>query len=385
MHNFPSTLEAKLKKREQEDALRALPTKSDWVDFSSNDYLGFANSDTLYANTFQLLLNKGISQNGATGSRLISGNHNLYNDVEAALVAFFEAESALVFNSGYDANLGFFSAVPQRGDIILFDALIHASIRDGILLSNAKSYKFAHNDLEDLEEKLTKNSSKDFAGEVYVVTESVFSMDGDTPNIDAFIKFTKKNKCHLIIDEAHAVGVFGTHGEGLVQNSHTHQDVFARIVTFGKAMGCHGAAILGSKRLKEYLVNFSRSFIYTTGLPPHSLATIQAALAFTTTTDGINAREHLVANINYFKAKVQELKLQVLFLSSASSIQSCIIPGNEQVKKVAHKLQDKGFHVKAILSPTVPAGEERLRFCLHSENTKEEIGLVLQLLKGFLK
>ncbi|WP_291864982.1 8-amino-7-oxononanoate synthase [Maribacter sp.] len=385
MRNFPSNLDAKLKKREQEDALRSLPTNGNLVDFSSNDYLGFATNDTLYANTFQLLLNKGISHNGATGSRLISGNHNLYKDLEVDLPAFFKSDSALVFNSGYDANLGFFSAVPQRGDIILFDELIHASIRDGILLSNAKNYKFKHNSLADLEEKLSQAISKEFTGEVYIVTESIFSMDGDSPDIDALLKFTKKKGCHLVVDEAHAIGVFGTQGEGLVQQNKAYKEVFARIVTFGKAMGCHGAAVLGSERLKVYLINFSHSFIYTTGLPPHSVATIMAAFRFVTSNQGIEARKLLLGNIRHFKNKAKDLKLQTIFLPSDSAIQCCLIPGNENVKKVAAKLQDKGFNVKAILSPTVPEGEERLRFCLHAQNSKEEIGLVLQILSGCLK
>lgn len=385
MRNFPSILNKKLKKRKQEGALRSLPVSSNLVDFSSNDYLGFATNEKLYANTFQLLLNKGVSHNGATGSRLISGNHNLYQDLETDLALFFKSDSALVFNSGYDANLGFFSAIPQRGDIILFDALIHASIRDGILLSNAKSYKFNHNSIVDLEEKINQATQKDFNGEIYIVTESIFSMDGDSPDIDALIKFSKKNGFHLIIDEAHAVGIFGAQGEGLVQQNKAYKDVFARIVTFGKAFGSHGAAVLGSEQLKEYLVNFSRSFIYTTALPPHTVATIIAAVKFVTDEDGEKARKDLIEKIELFNKKVKDLKLQDLFIPSNSAIQSCLIPGNGKVKKVAGKLQEKGFNVKAILAPTVQEGQERLRFCIHSHNSKEEIGLVLQILASFIK
>ncbi|RKR15049.1 8-amino-7-oxononanoate synthase [Maribacter vaceletii] len=380
MRNFPTILNKKLKKRKQEAALRSLPVASNLVDFSSNDYLGFATNETLYANTFQLLLNKGVSHNGATGSRLISGNHDLYTDLEQNLASFFKSDSALVFNSGYDANLGFFSAIPQRGDIILFDALIHASIRDGILLSNAKSYKYSHNSIVDLEEKINQAIQKDFEGEVYIVTESIFSMDGDCPDIETLLKFSKKNDFHLIVDEAHAVGVFGDEGEGLVQQNKAYKDVFARIVTFGKAFGSHGAAVLGSEQLKEYLVNFSRSFIYTTALPPHTIATITAAVKFVTEKEGEKARKDLKEKIELFKKKVKDLKLQDLFIPSNSAIQCCLIPGNGKVKKVAEKLQEKGFNVKAILAPTVPEGQERLRFCIHSHNSKEEIGLVLQIL-----
>ena len=221
---------------------------------------------------------------------------------------------------------------------------------------------------------------------MYIVTESVFSMDGDSPDIEALLKFTKKNDYHLVIDEAHAIGIFGEQGEGVVvQQSKTCKEVFARIVTFGKAMGCHGAAILGSERLREYLINFSRSFIYTTALPPHAVATIIAAFQFVVDSDGENERKRLVENIVLFRSKINDLKLHDLFLPSNSAIQCCLIQGNEQVKKVAAKLKDKGFNVKAILAPTVQEGEERLRFCLHSYNSKEEIGLVLQILANCIK
>ncbi len=388
MSDFPKKLEVKLKQREQDKAYRVLPSKTNLIDFSSNDYLGFAKNETLYANAFQLLLNRGITQNGATGSRLISGNHALYFELETLLSKLFKTESALVYNSGYDANVGFFSAVPQRGDIIFFDELVHASIRDGILLSNAKSFKFKHNSLSDLEDKVAnvvEGFSKDFTGEVYVVTESVFSMDGDTVNIDDLINLCTKQNFRLVIDEAHAIGVFGKNGEGLAQQSKNHEKVFARIATFGKGMGCHGAAIVGSKRLTDYLVNFSRSFIYTTGLPPHTVGTLISAFKFITSAEGKSSKNRLQENIDFFKEKLEYFKLKKLFISSNSAIQSCIIPGNTSVKKAALKLQEKGFNIKAILSPTVPKGEERLRFCLHSYNSQEEITLLLQILKSILK
>ncbi len=388
MSDFPEKLEIKLRQREEDKAYRELSSKTNLIDFSSNDYLGFAKNETLYANAFQLLLNKGIAENGATGSRLISGNHQLYFELETLLSKLFETESALVYNSGYDANVGFFSTVPQRGDVILFDELVHASIRDGILLSNAKSFKFKHNSITDLKEKAAKvvqSFSGDFTGEIYIVTESVFSMDGDTVNIADLITFSRKHNFRLVIDEAHAIGVFGKNGEGLIQQNRMHEYVFARIATFGKGLGCNGAAILGSKRLTEYLVNFSRSFIYTTGLPPHTVATIISAFKFITSPEGESAKHTLQESIDFFKEKLVYFKLQKLFISSNSAIQSCVIPGNTRVKKAALKLQEKGFNIKAILSPTVPKGEERLRFCLHSYNSQEEIMLLLQILASILK
>ncbi|KAA1245296.1 pyridoxal phosphate-dependent aminotransferase family protein [Aquimarina sp. RZ0] len=382
MDRLPKKLQKKLQNRESINALRTLCGQSNHIDFSSNDYLGFASSKTIFQKTHHFLEQKELYQNGATGSRLLSGNHELYTEVEIMLATFHNAAAALVFNSGYDANIGFFSSVPQRGDIILYDEYIHASIRDGIQMSHAKSYKFAHNQLEAIEKKiqsLRSDSSSD--QEVYIVTESVFSMDGDTPDLRLFVSFCNKNNYHLIVDEAHATGVFGNKGVGLLQQLELEDEVFARINTFGKALGCHGAVILGSEQLKSYLVNFARSFIYTTGLPPHSVASILVMYKELETT---LATKKLKENIDFFNREVEKINLNSLFIKSNSAIHCCILSGNKRVKKVATKIQQKGFDVKPILSPTVPEGQERLRFCLHSYNSKEEISQVLNLLITFI-
>ncbi|WP_272150609.1 aminotransferase class I/II-fold pyridoxal phosphate-dependent enzyme [Tenacibaculum aiptasiae] len=371
--SFPKKLTTKLLQRKENNSLRSLGKEINLVDFSSNDYLGLAKSEIVFNNVHQFLVAQNIKQNGATGSRLLSGNHKLYPLVEKQLAEFHNSESALIFNSGYDANIGFFSSVPQRGDIILYDEFIHASIRDGIQLSNAKAYKFKHNDLLDLEEKIIRLNDSNNNNEIYVITESVFSMDGDSPNLKEIVQICKTNKAYLIIDEAHAIGVFN---KGLVETTEIHNDIFARIVTFGKALGCHGAAIISSEELKNYLVNFSRSFIYTTGLSPHAVATISFAYK-----ELPKSKEQLQKNILFFIKETQRLNLN--FIKSESAIHCCIIPGNEKVKLIAQKLQEKGFDVKPILSPTVNKGEERLRFCLHSYNSFEEITSVLENLATF--
>lgn len=372
---IPNALQQKLNFRTESNALRKLPISTNGIDFSSNDYLGFAKNEKIFDDTHQYLVDNNIKINGATGSRLISGNHNLYAITEEYIANFHQSESALIFNSGYDANVGFFSSVPQRNDIILYDELCHASIRDGIQMSHAKSYKFQHNDYEDLELLLSKFPASNFQLQtIYIVTESVFSMDGDAPNMETLVQISEKFIALLVVDEAHALGVFGDKGEGLVQSQNLQHKVFARIMTFGKGLGCHGAAILGSAGLKEYLVNFARSFIYTTGLSPHSVATILVAY------QKLNAAEELQKlkeNINFFNQQKQLLGIKPLFVYSKSSIHSAIIPGNEKVKHIATQLQEKGFEVKAILSPTVPEGQERLRFCLHSYNTEKEMQDVL--------
>ncbi|MFV8365711.1 aminotransferase class I/II-fold pyridoxal phosphate-dependent enzyme [Flavobacterium sp. XS1P27] len=378
MKHFPENLSAKLEIRKQNNALRKLPLSSKKIDFSSNDYLGFSQSEIIFKETHQYLITNNIIQNGATGSRLLSGNHKLYQETEDFLANFHKSESALIFNSGYDANVGFFSAVPQKNDLILYDELCHASIRDGIQLSNAKAYKFNHNDFEDLEKLILRNPNTN----IYIVTESVFSMDGDCPNLEELVQLSDKHHCYLVVDEAHALGVFGTEGEGFVQMLGLQNHVFARIMTFGKGLGCHGAAILSSIELRDYLVNFARSFIYTTGLSPHSVATILIAYQHLKkdSTSILKLRENIV----FFNQEKNMLGLKPLFVRSKSAIQSAIIPGNEKVKAIANLLQEKGFDVKAILSPTVPEGQERLRFCLHSYNSTEEISEVLRLLSTFV-
>ena len=382
---LPKSLQAKLQQRQANNALRQLPTGKNQVDFASNDYIGFAHNENLFHQTHQYLLAHNIKTNGATGSRLISGNHYLYEVTENCIAQFHQAEAALIFNSGYDANVGFFSCVPQRADIILYDELCHASIRDGIQMSHAKAYKFQHNDTEDLEKLLLKfepETRNPKPATIYIVTESVFSMDGDSPNIEVFTQLAQKYKAYLVIDEAHALGVFGEQGEGLVQSSGLQDHVFARIMTFGKGLGCHGAAILGSAELKSYLVNFARSFIYTTGLSPHSVATI--LVAYQHLAKEKETVTSLKNNIIFFNQEKLRLGLKPMFVYSKSAIQSAIIPGNDTVKNIAVQLQQQGFDVKPILSPTVPEGQERLRFCLHSYNSQAEISNVLELLSTFV-
>lgn len=383
---FPKSLQQKLQQREQNNALRKLPTHNDLVDFASNDYLGFAKNENIFDVTHQLLINQKSKINGATGSRLISGNHHLYSITEDFIANFHQSETALIFNSGYDANVGFFSSVPQRNDIILYDELCHASIRDGIQMSNAKSYKFQHNDFEDLEQLIVKLKTHNCHTELvevpqlttYIVTESVFSMDGDSPKLEELVRLSEKYNCYLVIDEAHSLGVFGENGQGLVQYYGLQEKVFARVMTFGKGLGCHGAAILGSKELKDYLINFARSFIYTTALSPHSVATI--LMAYQQLKTEKEAIENLRNNIQFFNQEKLQMGLKPLFVYSKSAIQCAIIPGNEKVKSIANQLQNNGFDVKPILLPTVPEGQERLRFCLHSFNSKKEISQVLQFL-----
>ncbi|WP_317167638.1 aminotransferase class I/II-fold pyridoxal phosphate-dependent enzyme [Flagellimonas sp. HSM57] len=377
-------MEQKLEKRKLDNALRVLPEAQRLIDFSSNDYLGFAKKKEFARQASSLLEDMDLLENGASGSRLLTGNHELYKKLEDFLAFYHKSASALVFNSGYDANIGFFEAVPQKGDFIFYDELVHASIRDGIKMSNAKAYKFKHNAIGDLTEGIERSrNALDMNGEVYVVTESVFSMDGGSPNLKALSDFCTAHGYYLVVDEAHATGIFGE-GKDLVCQLSIEEQVFARIITFGKALGNHGAAVLGSDALKTYLVNFARSLIYTTALSPHALASVLMAYHYLEE-EGEKERLKLQENIGFFKNQTKLLEVSDSFIESNSAIHCIIVPGNEKVKYMSNELQAEGFNVRPILSPTVKAGKERLRFCLHSYNTTQEISKVLSTTRNLIK
>ncbi len=367
MENF---LDSKINQRKENSLLRVLKTDGAAIDFSSNDYFGFSRSENLKAVMNSFLASHSEIKLGATGSRLLSGNSKLAEQLEKEIAAFHKAEAGLIFNSGYDANVGLLSSVPQKGDTIICDELVHASIIDGARLSFATRFSFKHNNLDHLEQKL-KNSK----GNIFVVTESVFSMDGDFAPLIELSQLAKKYCANLIVDEAHATGIYGENGRGIINQHDLKKDIFARVITFGKALGCHGAIILGSEKLRTYLINFARSFIYTTALPPHSLIAIK--MAYEELSHG-NQKETLHKNIAFFKEYTTVIKDYLI--PSDSPIQCLIIPGNDNCRQAADTLQSKNLDVRPILSPTVPEGKERLRICLHAFNSEDEIILLSKTL-----
>ena len=360
--------------REQANSLRRLPTALDLVDFYSNDYLGMAQNPAVKAAIQTALEEKGPL--GATGSRLISGNRKKMEAFEHFLASFHQSEKALLFNSGYAANQGLLSCMAERHDTILYDQLIHASLREGLKLSLATHYSFRHNDLNHLEQKLQISK-----GQIFVVVESVYSMDGDEATLRELVELCEKYGAALIVDEAHATGVLGPEGRGLVAELGLEERIWARIYTFGKALGGHGAAICGPGYLIDYLINFSKPLIYTTALPWHGLAGVQAA--YQEMQKG-TALEALQQNIHFFTEQIPA-SLRPQFIPSRSAIQSLVYPGNSAVRELAKTLQDHGFAVWPILHPTVPKGQERLRICLHSFNTEEQIRRLLELLEEGIK
>jgi 8-amino-7-oxononanoate synthase len=338
-------------------------SSKDLIDFASNDYLGFSKNKTV--------------------SDEIIGNKPIFEEVEDLIAVFHQTESASIFNSVQEANFCFFSLISKKGDLILFDELCHSSIRDAILLSKAKSHPFEHNDFEDLEKLIQNQGSKTQNSEaIYIITESVFSMDGDTPNLEELAQISQKYHCNLVIYESNSVGVFGSKGEGLVQMLGLHDSCFARIMTFENALSCAGATIIGSNKMKANLLQLSRSSNYSSEHPALSLAFILEA--YHRLESDKQSIEILRENCIHFNQELNLLGLKPLFVRSKSAIQSAIISGNQNVKRIADQFQEKGFIVNPILSPEVPEGQERLRFCLHSFNTKEEISEVLRLLSSFV-
>lgn len=345
-------LARELAERRQEGTYRRLNVSSGKADFSSNDYLGLAQSEELRA-AVNFRLQQDDVRAGSGASRLITGNYPALEKLEDDIARFHNSESALLFNSGYLANLALLSTLPKRGDLVLYDEAIHASLRDGIRLSHAKSYSFRHNQPADLEKKV-----RQVRGDVFVVVESLYSMDGDFAPLGEFCELAARNGFKLIVDEAHAAGLYGPGGQGLAGE---RSEVYARVVTYGKAFGVQGASVLGPKLLRDYLLNFARPFIYSTSISPYLAVLIEQAYVLIGQSD--KEREMLFSNISEFAAPG----------SQPGPIQAIIIPGNDQVRDAAKYLQERGYDVRPILSPTVPAGKERLRVCLHAFNTKPQI------------
>ena len=356
-------LAAALTKREVSGTRRALaPPVAGLVDFSSNDYLGLSRHPALQA------AQQVAAAVGSTGSRLLTGDSVAAQALESQLAHFHRAEAALLFNSGYTANLGFFATIPQRGDTILYDTDSHASVKEGIHASPATAWSFRHHDLADLERKLARAT-----GAVFVAVEALYSMGGDMAPLAELAALCQQRGLHLVVDEAHSNGIYGPLGEGLVVELGLENAVYARILTFGKALGSQGAAIVGPAVLRDYLVNFCRAFIYTTALPPLTIAGLTAAYDLLPALAA--EREKLFHLSHYLKAQLHSLP--GLRVPTDSHIIHPVFftrnPGPEQVRQLAAAVQAAGFDGRAIVAPTVPAGTERLRLIVHTFNTEEQI------------
>jgi 8-amino-7-oxononanoate synthase len=356
---------SRIQQRKDDGNYRSLRLIGGLVDFTSNDYLGFAKDFELKRHIAEKLSKLEQNEYGSTGSRLLSGNSEYAEKLESRLATFHHAETALLFNSGFDANYGLLSTLPYKSDTIIYDELVHASIHDGIRNSKAKSIMFAHNNLAQLRKVL---SAAD--GKKYVVIESIYSMNGDIAPLTDIATICQQYDAGLIVDEAHATGVFGEQGRGLVAQHSLESKILARVHTFGKAMGAHGAVILCSQILKDFLINYCRPFIFSTALPVQSLVAVDCAYDLLQRDSLRMQKLHHI--IKLFKSEMRRSPGTTLLLSD-SPIQSVVYPGNERVKAVARALQQQGMDVRPIMSPTVPIGLERIRICLHSFNTEEEV------------
>ncbi|MFB6307390.1 MAG: aminotransferase class I/II-fold pyridoxal phosphate-dependent enzyme, partial [Flavobacteriales bacterium] len=264
--------------------------------------------------------------------------------------------------------VGFFSSIPTRNDTIIYDERIHTSIKDGTKLGLSNKLTFKHNDSNDLENKIIKSQ-----GDVYVAVESVYSMDGDLAPLEDYIQLVKKYGIYLIVDEAHAVGLYGEKGEGRCVEKNVENLIFARIITFGKALGCHGACVVGSKNLKMFLMNHARSFIYSTALPPLVLKGVGLAYQKLENDPGLVGNYH--NKLNEFKKFAEKYSLQNI---NESPIQGIYLKNSDKVEKLAEKIRSKGYFVRSMRPPTVPEGTERIRLIIHIFNTEKEIEGLLE-------
>ena len=337
------------------------------IDFSSNDYLGLTNHPKIKEAIINAL-NKGLNT-GSGGSRLLTGNKKEHLILEEFASDYFKRESCLFFSSGFLANYAIFTTLPDRKDFIIYDEFIHASARDGIKSSNAKSVKFKHNDLDSLKEKIEKAKSLN-ANSIWIAIESIYSMDGDVPYILGILQLIRKyENTYLIIDEAHATGIFGLHGKGFSYGLNNKNIIVLH--TCGKALGVSGALVCASREVIEYMINKSRPFIYTTAESPLIAVAVKEALIISQEESW--HRENLLKLIEYTHQNYSD----IINSKHKTQIIPIILNNNTDAINKASTLQSKGFNVRAIRPPTVPSS--RLRISINANRTEQEIDSLFNL------
>jgi 8-amino-7-oxononanoate synthase len=327
------------------------------IDLTSNDYLGLARDPRL-KNAVIESLNSG-ERAGSTGSRLLSGNSLAWEELEDEFAQYVRSEAALFFSSGYAANTGLLGSLLRPDDIVFSDSANHASIIDGIRLSKAQKIIFPHLDLAFLEDRLRHSPA---GGERFIVVESVFSMEGDLAPLHQLAALGERYGAEIIIDEAHATGVLGAMGRGLVSGTGLSGRILASVHTCGKALGSAGAFVACSETLKQTLVNRARPFIFSTALPPYFAAQVRAALEIVREADHLRKRLHSV--VDAFRKRLKTLELNMG--NSASQIIPVFLGSNDRALQVAARLNRAGFAVRAIRPPTVPPRTARLRLSLNA-------------------
>ena len=367
---FLSKIANGLEKRRHEELLRTLELPAG-IDFTSNDYLGFCADSRLRDSVAKAIQEFGT---GAGASRLLRGNHPVHVETEKALAEFCGREAALLFSSGFAANLGLFGALAGDGDVLFSDSLNHASIIDGMRLSKAERVVYEHQNYQDLESKLQTTPC---SGQRFIVTESVFSMDGDISNLPDLIELAEKNDALVIVDEAHSTGLYGNRGSGIVERDGLESSVLCSMHTGGKALGVGGAWIAGDQALISHLVNHARSFIYSTAPIPALAHGIRSAIehlqAEPSLAHELHSRaEHLRKNLR---------KLGINTLASDSHIIPVLVGENDQALKLAESMRDAGYDVRAVRPPTVPPGTARLRLTVRATMETEMLDQFAETLK----
>lgn len=331
------------------------------LNLSSNNYLNFADNNRI---TKEFLEEEGYKYSfGSASARLLTGTLPIYNELENLLSSLYNKEAALLFNSGYHANVGISGALNQKGDVIFSDKLNHASIIDGMQLSQGKFFRFPHNDMTALENLLIRERNN--FNNAFIITESAFSMDGDIADLKKIVELKKKYNCNLIIDEAHAFGVFGESGLGIAEELNLIKDVDLIVGTFGKAIGSMGAFATGSKVLIDFLINKSRSFIFSTALPPINIAFSKWII-----------EKHL--------PKTSQKRTRMLEIAKNMGSQSHIIPvivgENKDTVDLCEILFHNGYFTLPIRPPTVPVGTSRIRLSLTCEIEEHELKVLKEII-----
>ena len=344
------------------------------INFCSNDYLGLANHEDVKKAFIEGVKTYGA---GSGAAHLVNGHSKAHHALEEELAEFTGYPRVLLFSTGYMANLGLAQALVGKGDTVLEDRLNHASLIDGGLLSGARFQRYAHNDIKQLEQKLETTK-----GETLVLTDGVFSMDGDIANIPDIAKTSQKHQAWLMVDDAHGFGVLGEQGKGSLEHFQlTKKEVPIYMATLGKAVGTSGAFIAGDEALIEILIQKARPYIYTTATPPAIAEATRASLKLIQTQPEL--REQLNSNINYFRDCAAQL--DITLGESQTAIQPIIVGDEERAVSMSEQLLSKGLLVTAIRPPTVPKGTARLRVTLSASHTKQQINQLIEALTALQK
>jgi len=343
------------------------------VDLSSNDYLGLANCGRLRKAVGEALA-RGTPV-GATGSRLLRGNAPEHEDLEAFAAQFFGVESALYFGSGYFANHALLSTLPQRGDLVLLDELLHASANEGARAGRAQLCRTQHNDADAMESRIREYRASGGTGRIWMAVESLYSMDGDRAPLPALAAVAQRHEAFLLIDEAHATGVFGPCGRGLASSLEGRENVMV-LHTCGKALGGSGALVTGSRTLIEFLLNRARAFIYATAPSPLMAAAARESLQILK--EEPERRERLMRHVALVAAGLSRMAPGMKI--SGSQIQPILVGEEARAMRLATRLQQQGYDIRAVRPPTVPAGTSRLRLSITLNASEADLRAFLEAL-----